>query len=815
MKKLHYSDTIIPGLSFEAERFLNPDTCFYPVFSWVWNDVLDKNEIIKQIDEMREGGIRCFYIIPEPKEFRPNSMVTRLEPDYLSDEFMEFIKFAADYAAENDMYMWLYDEGGWPSGSACGKVVEENPNAVRKRLSKREILFKKGESYVISQDVKASFIENKRLFGGEIFDSDVKITEFFIAKDKILSGTTNRADNSERFSVETFIKTTHEKYKQFVGKYFGNVIPFMFTDEPQLEAFTFNSDFEDRFKAKYDYDILDILPILFKSYGENDDENRIRSDYFTLCGEIFNENFLKTQADWCKNNGLFFTGHLDVDHKCESAVGKGYTTHTDSLSKMDVPGIDAIWRQIYCGENTNDGMNFFPRIAMSAANRNGKNLTVSESFGVYGSGLTFNDMRYVLNHQFLRGINIMNFMNLSYGKTNFLTFAERPSLDRDKPGYNSMTKLNEYTARMSYLTTIGRSGADSLIYLPIKDIQAGGLISENAVKSFHDLGDKLENSGVDFHFCDDFSLKNAKIENHSIRIGEASYKNIYIPQNKYIPKEIKSKIQPFIGKFEPICKSSIGFDAIKVSKRTLDNGDELFFVFNESGSEKSAELSFDCKKMIYELDTLNGQIYWLSGNNSTTITIESGDIKCLLLSNERLNGDIPPQNLSFDTEKQLTNFEISKKSAFVITKEKGTKEFYPENYISAPLGSWKELLGEDFSGDVIYRTTLELNFEPKGKAMIDLGKVSYSAEVNINGRSCGHAIFEPMRLVIDAANFTKGSNVIEITVSNTAANQFVLSEVDKLFEPKEIGPYHERSVEFEIERLDGGLYGPVTVKFSK
>ena len=93
MKKLHYSDTIIPGLSFEAERFLNPDTCFYPVFSWVWNDVLDKNEIKKQLDEMREGGIRCFYIIPEPKEFRPNSMVTRLEPDYLSDEFMEFIKF--------------------------------------------------------------------------------------------------------------------------------------------------------------------------------------------------------------------------------------------------------------------------------------------------------------------------------------------------------------------------------------------------------------------------------------------------------------------------------------------------------------------------------------------------------------------------------------------------------------------------------------------------------------------------------------------------------------------------------------------------
>lgn len=815
MKELHYFDTIKPGLPFESARFLNPDTCFYPVFSWVWNDVLDRDEIKKQIDEMCEGGIRCFYIIPEPKDFRPNTMVTNLEPDYLSDEFMEFIKFTADYAAEKGMYMWLYDEGGWPSGSATGKVVKNKPEAVRKRLLCREILVKKGETYTVSSDIKAAFIGNQRIYGGDVFSSDVTITEFFVAKDggDLCGGAW--ADVSEKMTTETFIELTHEKYKRYIGEHFGKTVPFMFTDEPSLEMLCFSYDFEERFKAKYNYDILNFLPVLTKGYGENDEENRIRSDYFTLCGEIFNENFLKTQAEWCEKNGIFFTGHLDNDHRCDWNVHQGYTTHTDSLGNLHVPGIDVIWRQIFCGKDTNDGMKFFPRIAASAAVKNGKNLTVSETFGVYGSGMSPDEMRYVLNYQFLRGINIMNFMSISYGRKKFLAFAERPSLGKEKPGYEALNAINDYVARMSYLTTVGRSGADTLLYLPVKDIHSGGKIREKTVKKFYALGEKLENLGMDFHICDDFTLKNAKIENDLLVIDEASYKNVYIPENKYLPDDINQKIRPFARESGPICGSSNGFYDIKVSKRILDNGDELYFFFNESCSIKETVLSFESEKKIYELNALNGEIYLLSSGNSTSVSLESGEIKCILLSNDTIETNINPENLSFGEETPLTSFEISKKSAFILSEKGGFKENYPENFVSAALGSWEKYLGKDFSGDVIYRTMLDIDFEPTKAAMISLGKVAYSAEVKINGKHCGYAVFEPMKLAVNGKNFKKGSNLIEITVSNTAANQFVLSGADRFFEPKEIGPYNDRSKEFEKESLDGGLYGPVTVKFSK
>ena len=815
MKKLHYFDTVNPGLPFESERFLRPDTCFYPVFSWIWNDVLDRDEIKKQIDEMLEGGIRCFYIIPEPKNFRPNTMVTNLEPDYLSDEFMEFVKFAADYAAEKGMYMWLYDEGGWPSGSATGKVVQNNPKTVRKSLSCREFLLKKGETYTVPNDVKASFVGNQRIFSGTVFESDVAVSEFFVSKDNVSPGGCNRADISEKMTADTFIELTHEKYKQYLGDHFGKTVPFMFTDEPSLDMFAFSYDFEKRFKSKYGYDILDFLPVIAKSCGENDEENRIRSDYFTLCGEIFNENFLKSQADWCEKNGILLTGHLDNDHRCDSNIRQGYTTHTDSLSNLHVPGIDVIWRQIFCGKNTNDSMKFFPRIAASAAAKNGKNLTVSETFAVYGSGLTANEMRYALNYQFLRGINLMNFMNISYGRKTFLAFAERPSFGKEKPGYEALNAVNDYAARMSYLTTVGRSAADTLLYLPVKDIHAGGEIQSKAVENFYALGDKLENLGIDFHICDDFTLKDLKIENNLMEIGEACYKSIYIPDCKYIPDEIYSKIQPFLSKSIPVCRSSNGFSDIRASKRILDNGDELYFFFNESASTAETVLIFECNKKIYELNAQNGEIYSVSDGNTASIFLESGEMKCLLLSNECLKANVNPENLSFGDEIYLTDFEISKKSAFILSENGGFKENYSENFVSATLGSWEKYFGNDFSGNVVYRTTLDLDFEPSKPAVLSLNKVAYSAEVKINGKHCGYAVFEPMNLVIDGEKFKKGSNLIEITVSNTAANQFVLSGTDKLFEPKEIGPYNERSKEFEKENLDGGLYGPVTLKFAK
>ena len=65
---------------FNPDSFLSPDLSYAPVYIWVWNDICTRALIDEQLDEMQRLGIRAFYILPEPKEFRPDSMPTRLEP---------------------------------------------------------------------------------------------------------------------------------------------------------------------------------------------------------------------------------------------------------------------------------------------------------------------------------------------------------------------------------------------------------------------------------------------------------------------------------------------------------------------------------------------------------------------------------------------------------------------------------------------------------------------------------------------------------------------------------------------------------------
>ena len=59
---------------FNINNFLTPDVSCAPVYIWVWNDACTKEIIDTQLNEMQNLGIRAFYILPEPKDFRPGSM---------------------------------------------------------------------------------------------------------------------------------------------------------------------------------------------------------------------------------------------------------------------------------------------------------------------------------------------------------------------------------------------------------------------------------------------------------------------------------------------------------------------------------------------------------------------------------------------------------------------------------------------------------------------------------------------------------------------------------------------------------------------
>ena len=107
---------------FVQDDFVRVPACFATMYGWVWDTEITREGIREKIDTMVENDIRGFYILPLPAEFRPRTMVTRLDPPYLSEAYFDLVHYAIEYAEKHGIYCWLYDEGGWPSGSACGRI---------------------------------------------------------------------------------------------------------------------------------------------------------------------------------------------------------------------------------------------------------------------------------------------------------------------------------------------------------------------------------------------------------------------------------------------------------------------------------------------------------------------------------------------------------------------------------------------------------------------------------------------------------------------------------------------------------------------
>ncbi len=85
---------------------------------WVWNTRLTKEELERQIEIFKEMGIGGFHMHSRSGMATP----------YLSDEFMDLVKFCTEKAKKEKMLCWLYDEDCWPSGAAEGnkKISVEN-----------------------------------------------------------------------------------------------------------------------------------------------------------------------------------------------------------------------------------------------------------------------------------------------------------------------------------------------------------------------------------------------------------------------------------------------------------------------------------------------------------------------------------------------------------------------------------------------------------------------------------------------------------------------------------------------------------------
>lgn len=787
-------------------RFKQIPAEYSPAYAWDWNTKIDRDGIKERIDRMYKQGIRAFYVIGEPKNFRYHMRRTFLEPDYLSEEYLELLRYAHRYAAEKGMYTWLYNEGGYPSGSACGNVLKRDPSVARKFIKTDSVLLPAGTPYAAAENAIAAFCGETRVRNGDTFGSDAQLTVYSCAAGREIweSFDRNLVDIADEKTCSLFLEETHEKIKRAFGSEMAKS-PYMFDDEANTGDWT--PKFSALFSREYGYDIADYLPCLVEEKPTlTDAERQARIDYHRLFGKLVRENYFLPMKKWLNENKMLSIGHLNCENTTDQFLLRRYGNMLMQLRAFDIPGIDVIWGQISYpvnGKCTTEGNTFFPRLASSAAHQNGGTIALSESFCVYSEALDCDAMRFIVGYQAVRGINLFNFMSISYGRESALPFQFRPNFLPERLGREDLYEINGYTARLSALLQTGTPRVRTALYYPFASIAAGSDVSGAICADFERLGDLLEHENISFDLVDEEFVRAARVENGALVKDGVVYDRVFVPDCPYEDEAVREKLARL--NHDLVSERLCAADGVK--SRTVDHGDESFcFLFNENDFPVEDTARIADGRNLYAVDLTTGEVFLPScrrdgGAYWVEFSLTAGNGMMLWLTKETLPAAPKPKTRAVCTVRAAERRVICR---HIIDDDAGERIITPESvYEPAAFAPWEH----SFSGVVSYR--IPVGEAEEGCTQLDLGKVVNQARVFVNGTLVAAMTMFPF--VAEVPPLKRG-DCLEIRVANTLANAFETTKFFDSIDPAVVGNYHAIMVPKERAVPCGGLYGPVILK---
>jgi hypothetical protein len=259
-------------------------------------------------------------------------------------------------------------------------------------------------------------------------------------------------------------------------------------------------------------------------------ERRAKADYTDVFSQMFRDGFFKPQGDWCAANHLEYQVHLNHE-EMEMQLVRSEGEFFRDMRYVQVPGVDSIWHQIW-----KDTISDFPRLASSVSHVYGRPRAFTESFAAYRPEPDVDMARYILNEQFVRGINLVETMYFPA-----TTGGRGGSPYMKQPGYPA---LLEYVQRMSYLLSMGRPAASVALYLPSGAMWMGDEAADTAFVSTERM---LSEHQIDFDIVSEDALaKDLKAGKGSFETMSGNrYRTILLPGESVISEEMLDRLHQF------------------------------------------------------------------------------------------------------------------------------------------------------------------------------------------------------------------------------------------------------------------------------
>ncbi|HHT25831.1 MAG TPA: hypothetical protein GXZ82_01100 [Firmicutes bacterium] len=455
--------------------FLHPDNIYRPIPFWSWNDQLEPQRIIDQAEAFAAVGMGGYFMHARPGIRTP----------FLSEEWFAAIDAAVQTAQEHGLQAWIYDECSYPSGFAAGLVPRNHPHLTQKYIrcyvlggKEQAVMPEQGYLqllglYAVSAAGYRPWRWNQALSNDEIV---IKIVVEQAQPSSWLNGTPY-VDTLHPESGKAFIAAAYEPYAQRYAKYFGSLIPGVFTDEPYFgteagdRALPWTPGLTAIYQEEYGEHLIERLPELFLQVG---DYTVTRTRYWRLVTELFTNNWLRPIYAWCERHNLQFTGHL-----WEHVLAPHYQgSMMAPLEYMHMPGLDLLGRDANEARRPQSelprqiGNVHMVKTVSSVAHQLGRKRVLSETYGGCGWDATFEMQKRYADWEFALGVNFLNQHLSHYSLRGYRKHDYPISFQAYQPWWPWYKQLSAYFGRLSYALSQGEYQAELLVLHPMSTIWA-------------------------------------------------------------------------------------------------------------------------------------------------------------------------------------------------------------------------------------------------------------------------------------------------------------------------------------------------------
>ena len=581
-------------------------------------------------------------------------------------EVFNQLGLATDILNDNGLGMWVYDEYGYPSGSAGGLTTYEHPEYVAKGLVyirksgngyrevavRREADFLKIHSaYAVDKDGNVTNVtvsDDQVVFGG----LEGEWTLYVFAEKKLYEGTHAETNSGggvgwltrdylnimDKNAVAEFINNTYKAYAENF-KHFSNAGA-VFTDEPSLmekyqntgKTFKYgqlawSDDFAQKFEEMHSYSILTNLHHMFE--GNSDEAKIVRVNYRQTVAELVGANYFGQINDFCVENGTLLSGHCLLEENLSDHVYY-YGDLLQCLRQTGIPGVDVLTGKPEKFQSTSTPHYLTIKYAYSVAAMKGNNtvmLELAPTDYLSSERLTsseLNEIFQVLSLMYFNGANHIN----SY-------------LGVDSLSYKTKT-YNEYFARLAYISKTAKWNGGVAVYYPINTSQAYSIPSTSATvgkpntdphATIAKLCLKLYEEQRDYLVVDNQFIREATVEDGKIYNENVCFTSICLPGVEVMPLDVLKKVLDFqngggtvvwvesvpqiadkLSENEELKSLTAALTSVSVTKavKTIDEADPLKLEIKKRTSSLYVGT--------YTLD--DAPMYWLYNNHEMKKTLD-------------------------------------------------------------------------------------------------------------------------------------------------------------------------------------------------